>query len=297
MKSIKSKLLFFGFALVQAGVHAQTMNSTAMSAPSSAANGGNQDSHQSITFNSPAESRQLIEYSGTQTIKNVPSVAGPPLTTSNDTCMGSTSGGINGPGFGLSIGSTWADGNCKLLKNSRELWNMGMKAAAMALMCTDSANREALELTGFECPQTTRDKTGNSKVARSTLSAPSVALSPVSLPPALPIKTIEAATTPPLQTVPAVVTAGVGIEAASPADAMAVQKAPTVTPAAYLLPAVPISLVTPAGAANAAVVASPITPAAAIVAVEIPAMAASIAPTPDTPVISIIPNAAQLDYK
>lgn len=33
-----------------------------------------------------------------------------------------------------------------------------MKAASLALMCTDSANREALELTGFECPQTTKAK-------------------------------------------------------------------------------------------------------------------------------------------
>jgi hypothetical protein len=41
-----------------------------------------------------------------------------------------------------------------MLKNSRELWNMGMKAASLALMCTDKANKEALEITGFICPQT-----------------------------------------------------------------------------------------------------------------------------------------------
>jgi hypothetical protein len=41
-----------------------------------------------------------------------------------------------------------------MLKNSRELWNMGMKAASLALMCTNPANKEALELTGFVCPQT-----------------------------------------------------------------------------------------------------------------------------------------------
>ncbi|MDB5898435.1 MAG: hypothetical protein JWP22_2923 [Ramlibacter sp.] len=97
---------------------------------------------------------QHIEYSGTQTIKNVPSVNGPPLTTSNDTCMGSTSGSINGPGFGIGIGSTWTDRNCVMLKNARELWNMGMKLAAMALFCTDDTNRNALEITGFICPQT-----------------------------------------------------------------------------------------------------------------------------------------------
>lgn len=90
-------------------------------------------------------------------IKNTPSVNGQALVSSNDTCMGSASGSANMPGFGISIGKTYTDNNCVMLKNSRELWNMGMKAAAMALMCTDSANKEALELTGYICPQTARD--------------------------------------------------------------------------------------------------------------------------------------------
>jgi hypothetical protein len=94
----------------------------------------------------------------TQTIKNTPSVSGPALTTSNDTCMGSTSGSLNIAGLGIGGGTSWVDENCKMLKNSRELWNMGMKAASMALMCNDPANREALELTGYVCPQTARAK-------------------------------------------------------------------------------------------------------------------------------------------
>lgn len=94
-----------------------------------------------------------------QTVKNTPSVSGPALTSSNDTCMGSSSGSVNAPGIGVSLGTTWVDENCKMLKNSRELWNMGMKAASLALMCNDAANREALEITGFECPQTTKEKT------------------------------------------------------------------------------------------------------------------------------------------
>lgn len=145
--------------------HGQTMSSGATSAPIASSAAGNQDFYQGITFNTPGESRQYIESGGTQTIKNVPSVSGPALSTSNDTCMGSSSGSVNGPGFGVSVGSTWSDTNCKLLKNSRELWNMGMKAAAMALMCTDAANREALEMTGFECPQTARDKKINQQAS------------------------------------------------------------------------------------------------------------------------------------
>lgn len=101
----------------------------------------------------PSETTANINHSGSQTVKNVPSVSGPNLTTSNDTCMGSTSGSVNIAGVGVGGGSTWTDDNCKRLKNSRELWNMGMRAAALALMCMDDENRMALEVTGFACPE------------------------------------------------------------------------------------------------------------------------------------------------
>jgi hypothetical protein len=121
-------------------------------APTSAATGTatNAGNAQSITFTAPADT--------TSTIKNTPSVNGPMLTTSNDTCMGSASGAFNAPGIGIALGKTYTDENCTMLKNSRELWNMGMKAASLALMCNDTNNRSALELTGFECPQTAKAK-------------------------------------------------------------------------------------------------------------------------------------------
>jgi hypothetical protein len=91
-----------------------------------------------------------------QTVKNTPGIVLGQLTSSNDTCMGSVSVGGSGPGFSIGVGTTYTDDNCKMLKNSRELWNMGMKAASLALMCKNADNREALELTGFECPQTAK---------------------------------------------------------------------------------------------------------------------------------------------
>lgn len=101
------------------------------------------------------------------TIKNVPSVNGPNLTTSNDTCMGSTSGSVNIAGLGIGGGSTWTDANCKRLKNARELWNMGMKAASLALMCGDADNKEALELTGYVCPTKPAAKPAEKTAAKS----------------------------------------------------------------------------------------------------------------------------------
>jgi hypothetical protein len=80
------------------------------------------------------------------------SAIAPPLTSSNDTCMGSASVGAAAMAFGLSLGSTYVDENCMMLKNSRELWNMGYRGAAIARMCMDTRNREALETAGVRCP-------------------------------------------------------------------------------------------------------------------------------------------------
>lgn len=112
---------------------------------------GGTDSTQRIIQS--GESVDRVEYGGDYTIKNVPSVNGPPLTTSNDTCMGSSSGSANGPGFGIGFGTTWTDEHCKDLKTSRELWNKGMKAASLALDCMNARTRLALEMTGTKCPQ------------------------------------------------------------------------------------------------------------------------------------------------
>ena len=82
----------------------------------------------------------------------------PALVTSGDTCMGATSGAVSSAIVGIAMGSTYVDKNCQTLKNTRELWNMGQRAAAMARMCMDDLNREAMELSGYECPQTTAAK-------------------------------------------------------------------------------------------------------------------------------------------
>lgn len=82
----------------------------------------------------------------------VASPAAPIVATSNDTCMGSTSGSISAMSFGVSLGTTWSDDNCIMLKNSRELWNMGLKDPAIARMCMDALNRDALEVSGIMCP-------------------------------------------------------------------------------------------------------------------------------------------------
>lgn len=75
-----------------------------------------------------------------------------PLTTGEDTCMGSSSLGAQAVTFGLSVGTTWRDRNCQRLKNSRQLVALGYHSAATALMCLDRDVREAMDEAGTPCP-------------------------------------------------------------------------------------------------------------------------------------------------
>lgn len=73
------------------------------------------------------------------------------LTSSNETCMGSTSIGGQGVGFGLSIGSTWENEACERRRNASVLLALGLKDEAVALMCQDETVAAAFEKTGTAC--------------------------------------------------------------------------------------------------------------------------------------------------
>jgi hypothetical protein len=114
---------------------------------------------QAITFSSPADAKS--------TIKSAPPVSGPPLVSSNDTCMGSLSGGVSVVGVGLSGGTTYESESCVALKEGRELWNWGLRDAAIARLCMQDKIRQSMELAGRDdCPQT--------RLARKTAAAPSM---------------------------------------------------------------------------------------------------------------------------
>jgi len=75
-----------------------------------------------------------------------------PLVAAEDTCSGSSSVGGQAVGFGLSVGSTWKDGDCVRRKDARELHNMGQKVAALALMCQNADVAAAMSTAGTPCP-------------------------------------------------------------------------------------------------------------------------------------------------
>ena len=74
------------------------------------------------------------------------------LSVGEDTCMGSSSIGAQAVSFGLSIGTTWQDDNCRRLKNSRQLVALGYHRAATSLMCVDEDVKNAMIMAGTPCP-------------------------------------------------------------------------------------------------------------------------------------------------
>jgi hypothetical protein len=74
------------------------------------------------------------------------------LSVGEDTCMGSSSFGAQAVSFGLSIGTTWQDDNCRRLKNSRQLVALGYHRAGTALMCVDEDVKNAMIMAGTPCP-------------------------------------------------------------------------------------------------------------------------------------------------
>lgn len=88
----------------------------------------------------------------TKTIKSNPNVNTTNLTTSGqDTCFGSTTGGVSLPGVGIAAGSTYVDENCVMLKQVKLLTNLGLKDAAIILMMEkDPAIAEAILLANPE---------------------------------------------------------------------------------------------------------------------------------------------------
>lgn len=76
-----------------------------------------------------------LEYSGKYEVKNVPSVfSGNVYPTSP--CMGSSSVGGAGVGFGFSVGTSWTDDECGIRETSRSFNGLGLKDDAIKVLCT-----------------------------------------------------------------------------------------------------------------------------------------------------------------
>jgi len=95
----------------------------------------------------------VITDSNTRIESPPPSAISPSINTSNsDLCTVGVSGAVQTQILGLSAGKTVRDMNCEKLKNAKTLYDMGMKVAAVSVMCQDARVFDAMMDAGTPCP-------------------------------------------------------------------------------------------------------------------------------------------------
>ena len=106
------------------------------------------------TYQSGSSNNTTTTNNSTSNIRSAPPTASAPSVTNtgSDVCLAGASAGVQTFGIGVSGGKSFRDKNCERIKLSRELNNLGMKVAAVAILCQDERVFEAMEQAGTPCP-------------------------------------------------------------------------------------------------------------------------------------------------
>ena len=119
----------------------------------------NQNTNQNTNLNtnnnnSTSVSRNDSTQKVTQRIKTAPPSAIAPsiMSYSQDLCTTGASSAVQTQFFGVSTGRSVRDDNCERLKLSKGLYDMGMKVAAVAMLCADKRVHVAMNMAGTPCP-------------------------------------------------------------------------------------------------------------------------------------------------
>jgi len=103
------------------------------------------------------KSESTVTSSGTMetTINSPPpSAITPQISASNsDLCTVGVAGAVQTQILGISAGRTVRDMNCEKLKNAKVMYDMGMKVAAVSVMCQDERVFDAMMNAGTPCPK------------------------------------------------------------------------------------------------------------------------------------------------
>lgn len=72
--------------------------------------------------------------------------------SNSDLCTIGAAGAVQTQILGISMGTTFTEENCIRLKNAKTLYDMGMKVAAVSVMCQDRQIFDAMMMAGTPCP-------------------------------------------------------------------------------------------------------------------------------------------------
>lgn len=104
------------------------------------------DSKSNSTVTTDADTKTIV-------ISPPPSAITPGVNGSNsDLCTVGVAGAVQTQILGISSGETVRDPNCERLKLSKTLYDMGMKVAAVSVLCQDRRVFDAMKMAGTPCP-------------------------------------------------------------------------------------------------------------------------------------------------
>jgi hypothetical protein len=113
-----------------------------------------QDNTEDTTLYTDSKSDSYVRTDSNTTVNSPPpSAVAPSINSSNsDLCTVGVSGAVQTQILGLSAGKTVRDMNCEKLKNAKTMYDMGMKVAAVSVMCQDHRVFDAMMDAGTPCP-------------------------------------------------------------------------------------------------------------------------------------------------
>ena len=107
--------------------------------------------YQSGSSSNTTTSNTTNAYTGDQRVVN--SASSPSMSAmSQDLCVVGMSAGVSTFGLGVSGGTYRTDENCERIKLSKVLNDLGMKVAAVSILCQDPRVFFAMEQSGTPCP-------------------------------------------------------------------------------------------------------------------------------------------------
>src|SRR6056300_949493 len=110
---------------------------------------------ETIVTESTTNSKIITEGNMETTVKSPPpSAISPQFSTGNnsDLCTIGVAGAVQTQILGISAGTTFTEENCIRLKNAKTMYDMGMKVAAVSIMCQDKQVFDAMMMAGTPCP-------------------------------------------------------------------------------------------------------------------------------------------------
>ena len=156
--SKRTVLFLYRVAIICSVIFLLTNRSEAEDVNQTNVNGGNTSISggmtSATTYENGSSSNSTTTSNSTSNIRSAPPSAFAPSVNSSgiDICSTGVSAGVQTFGFGIAGGGSFKDENCERIKLSRQLDSMGMKVAAVSLLCQDSRVFFAMENSGTPCP-------------------------------------------------------------------------------------------------------------------------------------------------